>query len=76
MTELRMRFWIETVLAGLTGTLAAVTVVWHDWVEIVSGVNPDHGSGSLEWLCVAVLAAAAVSFAFLARAEWRARAHG
>jgi hypothetical protein len=64
------------MLAGLTGTFGAVTVVWHDWIEIAFGVDPDHGSGSLEWLCVAVFAAAAISFALLARAEWRARAHG
>ena len=72
--DLRKRFWIESAMAGVTGLLSAATVAWHDWIEIIFGVDPDHGNGALEWLFVAAMAAAAVSFAALARAEWRARA--
>ena len=76
MTDLRRWFWIEAVLAGLTAALAVIASVWPDWIELVFGVDPDHGNGSLEWLFVAVMAVAAISFTALARAEWRARAHG
>jgi hypothetical protein len=72
--SMRTRFWVESALAGATALLAVVTLAWHDWIETIFGVDPDHGNGSLEWLFVAVMAAAAVSFAGLARAEWRARA--
>jgi hypothetical protein len=72
--DVRRRFWIESMLAALSAILSGVTAVWHDWVEVVFGVNPDHGSGALEWLIVALAAAAAVAFAAIARAEWRS--HG
>jgi hypothetical protein len=71
---LRRRFWIEIVLGSATGVLAIVTLVWHDWIEIIFGVDPDKGSGSAEWLVVAVLMIATVTLAFAARLEWhRAR---
>ncbi len=51
--------------------LAVVTLVWHDWIELVFGVDPDHGSGAVEWLIVALAAAVALAFGVMARAEWR-----
>jgi hypothetical protein len=74
LVDVRRRFWIESLLAGLSAILSVVTLVWHDWIEIVFGVDPDHGSGALEWLIVALAAGTAVAFAAIARAEWRA--HG
>jgi hypothetical protein len=68
---LRRRFWIESVLAAASGLLAVITVFAHDWIEVVFRVDPDHGNGSVEWLIVAALAAAATVLAFVARAEWR-----
>jgi hypothetical protein len=61
-------------IACLTALMAVITTVWHDWIEVVFGVDPDRGSGSLEWLIVVALAVASFSFAALARAELRARA--
>ena len=46
-------------------------VVWKDWIEIVFGVDPDQGSGALEWAVVVVLAIGAVTGAALARSEWK-----
>jgi hypothetical protein len=71
LVDVRRRFWIESLLAALSATLSVVTLVWHDWIEIVFGVDPDHGSGALEWLIVALAAGTAVAFAAIARAEWR-----
>jgi apolipoprotein N-acyltransferase len=69
--DVRRRFWIETVLASGCALLAVVTAVWHDWIELGFDVDPDHGSGALEWLIVALALAVAVAFGMLARAEWR-----
>jgi hypothetical protein len=66
----RVRFWIESIVASLTGVLTVVTLFWHDWIEAVSGVDPDRGNGSVEWLVVALLVVVMAG----SRPEWlRAR---
>ena len=67
----RYLFLAETVLAVLTGVLGLVTAVWPDWIEIVFGVEPDQGSGALEWGLVVALFAASAVCGLLARAERR-----
>jgi hypothetical protein len=66
-----MRLALQLALALISGLLFFVTLVWHDWIEIVFGIDPDQGSGSLEWMLVAVTAVAAVVFGVRARVEWR-----
>ena len=69
-----IRLAIRLVLALLSALLFLVTLIWHDWIELVFGVEPDQGSGAVEWLLVALTALGAVVFGLLARAEWmRAR---
>jgi hypothetical protein len=67
-------FWVEAVLSGLGTFLGLLTIVWHDWIEGVFGVDPDHGNGSAEWIVVLVLLGIGVVAGALARREWR-RAH-
>jgi hypothetical protein len=68
---LRGRFWLETGLAIVTGILFVITLVWHNWVEIVFNVDPDQGSGLLEWLVVGALLVVTIALIVLARYEWR-----
>jgi hypothetical protein len=68
---LRSRFWVESLLVLVTGLSAAVTLFWHDWIEIVFRVDPDKGSGLAEWLIVAILTIVAVTLSISARFEWR-----
>jgi len=68
---LRGRFWLETGLAILTGILFIITLVWHNWAEIIFNVDPDQGSGLLEWLVVGILLAVTIVLLAMARYEWR-----
>jgi hypothetical protein len=67
----RIRFWLEAGLAVLSGSLAILTLFWHDWIEALTGIDPDHHNGSLEWAIIAGLAVISIVVALAARAEWR-----
>lgn len=64
-------FWIEAILAAASALFLVLTLIWADWIEIVSGVDLDNHSGSLEWLVVLACLGITVVFAALARQEWR-----
>ncbi|UQX89306.1 hypothetical protein M6D93_04700 [Jatrophihabitans telluris] len=64
-------FWIETVSSVLFALLFALTLVSREWIEALFGVDPDHGSGSLEWAIVAALGMAALASGRLAWSRWR-----
>ena len=74
--RVRARFWVELGLALAAAVLAVVTLIWHDWIEILFEVEPDGGSGELEWALTAALAIVAVGSAIAARLEFRRAAAG
>lgn len=65
------RFWVEAGLGLASILFALLTLAWKDWIEIVFKVDPDHHSGSLEWIIVAVAVAVTVVTFAAARIEWR-----
>ena len=67
----RIPFWFETGLALLSGSIALVTLFWRDWVEALTGLDPDYHNGSLETAIVAGLVVISIAFALTARTEWR-----
>ncbi len=74
----KLRFGVEAALALLAGCLGILTILWHDWIEALTGWDPDHHNGSAEWAIVAALLTAAAVLTALARREWRllAATHG
>ena len=69
--EPRGRFWVEVGLAVVSAALFAITLLWHDWIEIVFGVDPDEGNGLVEVLVSASFLALTLLFAVFSRLAWR-----
>jgi hypothetical protein len=68
---MRFRFGAEVIGAAVALALAIVTVVSRSWIEAVFGVNPDLGSGALEWGLVFGLAAISIGLTLAAWQQWR-----
>ena len=71
MRQARAAFWVEAALSACSSLLVVLTVVWPHWIEGVFGVDPDHHSGSFEWMVVIACCLVTVGFGVLARREWR-----
>jgi uncharacterized membrane protein len=67
----RRLFWVETALAAITGLLALITPIFPDWIEFVSGWDPDQHDGSVEWMIVVGLFVVTIVIVALATIEWR-----
>jgi hypothetical protein len=71
---MRLRFWIELAVGGIALLVCLLTVISPEWIEGLFKVEPDGGSGELEWAIVGVLFSMALTLSLMARTEWR-RAH-
>jgi hypothetical protein len=58
-------------VALCAGILGLLTIFWHDWIEALTGQDPDHHNGSAEWIVVVGLLAVAVAMGFAARRHWK-----
>jgi hypothetical protein len=67
-----LRARLEVALAVLFALGAIATMIWPTWIEDLSGLEPDKGSGEAEWWLVALLGLAAVVSALFARRDLRA----
>jgi hypothetical protein len=70
-STIRTRFWVEAGLAALCGFLAVLTLFTRDWIEALTGFDPDNHNGSFEWMIVAALFLVCILFSIAARAHWR-----
>jgi hypothetical protein len=69
--NLPARFWFEAITAAIGLTLFVLTLFTREWFELLTGLDPDGGSGALEVaLAVALLAISAASM-FAARRDFR-----
>jgi hypothetical protein len=66
-----LRVRIEIVLSGILAALTVLTAIWPDWIESLTGWDPDHGDGKAEWLIVLVFAVVTVAVTALASRDLR-----
>jgi len=67
----KVRARLEAIVALCAGILGILTIFWHDWIEALTGWDPDHNNGTVEWVVVVGLLAVAVVMALVARHHWR-----
>jgi hypothetical protein len=69
--RLNVRFRIEMGLAILTTALFILTLISREWIEALTGFDPDRHNGSFEWFIVAALFSIFVVLFTRARSDWR-----
>jgi hypothetical protein len=69
--RLKLQAKIETGVAIAAAALFVLTLISREWIEFLTGWDPDGGSGALEWGIVVVLAVIALSLSLRARSDWQ-----
>ena len=67
----KVRAQLETAVALLAGILGILTIFWHDWIEALTGWDPDQHNGTVEWIVVVGLLAVSAAIGLVARRHWR-----
>ena len=62
---------VETALAMILAVVAVLTLCWPRWIEGLTGLEPDAGSGEAEWGIVVLFAVLALAAGLLARRDYR-----
>jgi hypothetical protein len=67
----KVRAQLEGIAALCAGILGILTIFWHDWIEALTGWDPDHHNGSVEWIVVIGLLALSAAMGLVARRHWK-----
>jgi undecaprenyl pyrophosphate phosphatase UppP len=62
---------LEMAVALCAGVLGIITIFWHDWIEALTGWDPDQHNGSAEWVAVIALLVVAAVMGLVARRHWK-----
>lgn len=63
--------YFEMTLAAVLAALAVATSIWPIWIENLTGLEPDAGSGQVERIIVAVFAILSVLALTVSRRDFR-----
>lgn len=70
-TRRRRRARIETALATVSAALVILTLALPEWIELLTGLDPDAGSGALELAVTGTLLVVTIGFTLVARGNRR-----
>jgi hypothetical protein len=76
--NIRFRTSLFAVAGILSAALSIATLIWHDWAEILFGIEPDNGSGWFEFgvsAAIGGIALVALALAFVDLRRSRASVH-
>jgi hypothetical protein len=76
MKPLPLRARTELTAALAAGVLGIVTIFYRDWIETLTGWDPDQHGGGAEWLVVGVLLAMSAVLGLAAARHWRLALRG
>jgi hypothetical protein len=60
-----IRARLELGLSAVFAVLAVVSLIWPTWIESLTGLEPDKGSGEVEWWIVVILGLATIGLGLL-----------
>jgi len=66
-----IRARIELGLSAVFAVLTVVTLVWPTWIESLTGLEPDAGSGETEWWLVVVLGLVTIALGLIGARDYR-----
>jgi hypothetical protein len=69
--QLRRRFRVEAGLSDASVALFVLTLAFPEWIEALTGLEPDAGSGSLELAIAGAFLLLAITSGLLARRDHR-----
>lgn len=69
--SVQIRYRFELLLAVVSGIALVLTLAVPDWIEEVFGVDPDGGSGAVEWGIAVGLLMCTVALTLLTRRDRR-----
>jgi hypothetical protein len=66
-----VRARIELGLSAVFAMLTAATFIWPTWIESLTGLEPDAGTGETEWWIVVLLGLVTIVFGVIGAREYR-----
>lgn len=67
----KVRAWLEIAVTLCAAIMGVITIFWHDWIEAITGWDPDQHNGNAEWLIVVGLLVVAGAMGLVARHHWK-----
>ena len=66
-----IRARIELGLSAVFAALTVATLIWPTWIESLTGLEPDAGTGETEWWIVVLLGLVTIALGLVGARDYR-----